>query len=315
VRPASSLIVFTTLTGAGYGLLFWLGLGAGLGVLHGGRGFAAASLGLPAVAITSGLVSSLLHLGRPERAWRALSQWRSSWLSREGVAALATYVPVLLFAFGWAANGLTVGLWQDCALVAAACAAATVACTAQIYRTLRPVAQWNTGWVPVNFLALAAMTGALWLAALAAIFDVDVVRTLQLAIATTAAAAAAKLLYWRHIDRRPGESTTESATGLGALGQVRLFEAPHTSENYLLKEMGFAIARKHRDRLRRVAFQLAFLLPLLLLLLALAQAGSIRVAVALCAAPVATAGVLIERWLFFAEAKHTVTLFYGAARA
>jgi DMSO reductase anchor subunit len=312
VRPASSLIVFTTLTGAGYGLLFWLGLGAGAGFLGGNRWFAGTLLGLALVAVAAGLLSSLHHLGRPERAWRALSQWRSSWLSREGVMALITFVPALAFAYGWILGD---GVWVVAALCTSGCAAATVLCTAQIYRSLRPVASWNTGFVPANFLALAAMTGSVWLAALSALFRVNDLRACQLAIAATVAAAALKILYWRHIDANPGMSTPETATGLGALGRVRLFEAPHTSENYLLKEMGFAVARKHRARLRRIAFQLAFVVPLLLLLLALAYGGAVRTALALAAAPVATAGVLIERWLFFAEAKHTVTLFYGAARA
>jgi DMSO reductase anchor subunit len=312
VRPASSLIVFTTLTGAGYGLLFWLGLGAGSGLVMGGRWFGATTLGLALIAVSAGLMSSLLHLGRPERAWRALSQWRSSWLSREGVMAIVTFVPTLAFAFGWILGG---GVRVAAAFCTAACAAATVVCTAQIYRSLRPVAQWNTGFVPANFLALAAMTGSLWLAAFGALYHVADVRLCQVAIAATVAAAALKLLYWRHIDGKPGASTPETATGLGALGQVRLFEAPHTSQNYLLKEMGFALARKHRERLRRIAFQLAFVVPFLLLLLALVYGGAVRVALALAAAPIGTAGVLVERWLFFAEAKHTVTLFYGAARA
>jgi sulfite dehydrogenase (quinone) subunit SoeC len=257
-------------------------------------------------------LSSLHHLGRPERAWRALSQWRSSWLSREGMMALITFVPALAFAYGWILGD---GVWVVAALCTSGCAAVTVLCTAQIYRSLRPVASWNTGFVPANFLALAAMTGSVWLAALSALFRVNDLRACQLAIAAIIAAATLKILYWRHIDANPGVSTPETATGLGALGRVQLFEAPHTSENYLLKEMGFAVARKHRERLRRIAFQLAFAVPVLLFLLALVYGGAVRTALALAAAPVATAGVLIERWLFFAEAKHTVTLFYGAARA
>ena len=35
------------------------------------------ALALALLLITAGLLSSLKHLGRPERAWRALSQWRS----------------------------------------------------------------------------------------------------------------------------------------------------------------------------------------------------------------------------------------------
>jgi sulfite dehydrogenase (quinone) subunit SoeC len=315
VHPSPSLIVFTTLTGAGYGLLFWLGLGAASGILPPDRAFAATSLALALVAVTGGLVSSVFHLGRPERAWRAFSQWRSSWLSREGVASVATFAPALLFAWGWVVRGSAHGVWGACAVLASAGGAATVVCTAHIYRSLTPIAHWNNGWVPANFLALAAMTGAAWLAVLCAAFDVAFPAATLVAIAATLCAAPLKLLYWRHVDRRPGASTAESATGLGALGRVRAFEAPHTEANYLLKEMGFAVARKHAAKLRRIGFQLAFVIPPLLLLIALAEGGWPRVAASFLAAPIATAGVLIERWLFFAEAKHTVTLYYGAARA
>jgi DMSO reductase anchor subunit len=315
VQPSPSLIVFTTLTGAGYGLLFWLGLGAASGILPPDRAFAALSLAVALVAVTTGLVSSVFHLGRPERAWRAFSQWRSSWLSREGVVSVATYAPALLFAWGWVVRGSAHGVWGACAILATAGAVATIVCTANIYASLTPVASWHTGWVPVNFLALAAMTGAMWLGALCAAFDVAFPAAALLAVAATLCAAPLKLCYWRHVDRRPGESTAESATGLGSLGRVRAFEAPHTEANYLLKEMGFAVARKHAVKLRRIAFQLAFVIPPLLLLIALAEGGWPRVAASFLAAPVATIGVLIERWLFFAEAKHTVTLYYGAARA
>ena len=209
----------------------------------------------------------------------------------------------------------TSGLWIAPALATAAMAVVTVTCTAYIYRSLTPIAYWSNGWVPVNFLGLAGMTGATWLAALLAAGGYDPTAALWLTVATILIAAPLKLLYWRHIDRQPTRATAESATGLGAFGEVRLFEAPHTLENYLLKEMGFAIARKHRDRLRRIAPLLAFAIPLLLALMALAGDGWRQVAAAVLTAPIATLGVLVERWLFFAEAKHTVTLYYGAARA
>ena len=88
MNPAPSIIFFTVASGAGYGLLFWMGLLRPLGLVPGSVGFAVAAIGLSLVLIMLGLLSSTAHLGRPERAWRALSQWRSSWLSREGVAAV-----------------------------------------------------------------------------------------------------------------------------------------------------------------------------------------------------------------------------------
>src|SRR4029079_18734160 len=77
-----------------------------------------------------------------------------------------------------------------------------------------------------------------------------------------AAAIAIKLAYWHFIDSASNAVTAESATGLGAFGKVRMLTAPHTEENYLMKEMGFRIARKHAQKLRRIALFAGFVLPL-----------------------------------------------------
>ena len=98
MHPAYSVILFTTASGAGYGLLVWLALGGMLGLVPAERWLGIVGFGLAFALITAGLLSSTAHLGRPERAWRAFSQWRSSWLSREGVMAVATYVPAGLLA-------------------------------------------------------------------------------------------------------------------------------------------------------------------------------------------------------------------------
>jgi sulfite dehydrogenase (quinone) subunit SoeC len=312
VHPSFSVIFFTASSGAGYGLLALLGVLAPLGVVPQDALFAIVALGLALGAITAGLVSSTFHLGHPERAMRAFSQWRSSWLSREGVASVATYVPAGLFAIAWVFFGAVSGILG---ILAALGAVATVICTAMIYRSLKPIQRWHNSWVMPNYLALALMTGALWLAWLLRLFGAGIASVDWLAILAIVLAAALKLGYWRFIDTTSSASTAESATGLGALGKVRLFEAPHTSENYLLKEMGFQIARKHAAKLRRIAFLLAFALPFLLSLVPLLAGGWPATLAALIAAPLATLGVLVERWLFFAEAKHAVTLYYGTARA
>ena len=315
MHPAFSVIFFTTASGAGYGLLAWLGILAGLGYLPGERGFGLTALLLALGAATLGLLSSTFHLGHPERAWRAFSQWRSSWLSREGVAAVATYVPALAFALGWIGFGSTTGVWAIFGYASAAAAIVTIGCTAFIYQSLKPIQRWSNGWVLPNYLALAAMTGALWLLALCLAFGAGNSVVLIGAVAATAIAAMLKLAYWRYIDTSASRSTAGSATGLGALGRVRLFEAPHTSDNYLMKEMGYRVARKHAAKLRLIALAGGFALPFALALGTLVLTTVPAAIAAGAGAVLATAGVLIERWLFFAEAKHTVTLYYGAERA
>src|ERR1700746_2338146 len=101
MHPAFSVILFTTTSGAGYGLLVLLGVFAGTGLLPENPWFGFASLALALGMATAGLLASTFHLGPPERAWRAFSQWRSSWLSREGVAAVATFLPAGLFGIAW----------------------------------------------------------------------------------------------------------------------------------------------------------------------------------------------------------------------
>ena len=74
------------------------------------------------------------------------------------------------------------------------------------------------------------------------------------------------------------------------------------------------IGRKHAARLRNISRITGFLVPLALTLLTLFAAGWPGAVAALIAALSASLGVVVERWLFFAEAKHTVTLYYGARR-
>ncbi len=306
MKPAASVILFTTASGAGYGLLFWLGLLAPAGMLPASAWFGIVAAALALALVTFGLLSSTFHLGHPERAWRAVSQWRSSWLSREGVAALASYPPAGLFALCWLAFGPARPATAAFGALTALMAMATVFCTGQIYASLRTIRQWNDPRVVPLYLLLALFSGAVLAAALGGLWGAGRVAA-GFALASGVAAALLKLSYWRAIDRAVPASTIESATGLGRWGRVRPLDPPHTEENYLLREMGFRIARKHADRLRRLAIGLAFFAPLALLASGLALDLALPAVLAVFAAG---AGLLIERWLFFAEATHTVTLFY-----
>ena len=178
-----------------------------------------------------------------------------------------------------------------------------------IYATLKPIHQWHNRWVVPNYLLLGLMGGLLLLDLIVRFWalpvGVPLVTLVVIALAWTL-----KERYWRFIDASAAPSTIASATGLGRRGKVRMLEPPNTEENYLLKEMGFHIARKHRLRLRLIARLAAFVVPLLATLLTLfTPHGALAAAVAVLSAAL---GLVIERWLFFAEAKHTVMLYYGA---
>lgn len=308
MHPAYSVIFFTSASGGGYGLLVWLGLLGATGQLPHDRWLGFTGFAWALLMVTAGLLSSTVHLGHPERAWRAFSQWRSSWLSREGVMSVATYIPAGITAIGWVFLERILP-WSG--LLMALLAVLTICCTAMIYASLKTIRRWRHPLTLPGYLAIGLSSGALWLACLAPAFGAGQ-GALWLAIFSLAVAGLLKLVYWYSIDHaRPG-SATASATGLGAPGKVHLFAAPHTAENYLQREMGFQIARKHAVKLRRIALLLGFLLPVLLCLLA-ALLPAFLAFLALMLAVIANgAGVLTERWLFFAEARHAVTLYYGA---
>lgn len=313
MHPAYSIIFFTTASGAGYGILALLGVLAAAGVILPDRWLGVTGFLLGLGLVTFGLLSSTFHLGHPERAWRALSQWRSSWLSREGVLAIATYVPVVLFAFGWVVLSRTDGIWALFGLLGAVGAVATVYCTAMIYRSLAAIPQWHQPLVPLVYLVLGLASGAVWLNALLGLFATPVPSVAVFAAAAAFVAWRVKRSYWQRIDAAPKDSTAESATGLGRFGAVSLLEPPHTEANYLQQEMGYRIARKHAERLRLIAGWGGFLLPVPLIAMQMLALGSWPgTLAALLAALLFSVGTVVERWLFFAEAQHKVMLYYGA---
>ena len=314
MHPAKSVIFFTTASGAGYGMMIWLAVLAALGLLPREPTFGLVSFGLALVLVTAGLLSSTLHLGRPERAWRALSQWRSSWLSREGVAALTAFVPLGLFALTWTFALAEPDLSAAIGLMGAAMSVVVLYCTAMIYASLRPIPAWHNGWTVAGYLVLGPMSGAVLLAFLLSSFGQEEPAAILalIAIGVLFAGGMVKLLYWRHIQAAAPVSTAATATGLGHLGKVEMTGSPHDEDNYLLREMGFRIARKHAAKLRSIAIVLGFLVPIVALLLTIAMFGPL-IDTLLRALAVAAMGVGLttERWLFFAEAKHAVTLYYG----
>jgi DMSO reductase anchor subunit len=312
MHPAFSVIFFTCASGAGYGLLAALGILAALGHLPADRWLALSSLGVALALIVAGLLSSTFHLGRPERAWRALSQWRSSWLSREAIASLLTFIPASLFGLGWVVFERTDGIVAVSGLAMTACAVATVITTGMIYASLKPIAQWHSPFTLPAYLILSAMTGLVLLNAILALRDLPDPAVADTALTAIAAGWLWKIAAWRYNDQLGAPVTLNSATGLAG-GELRSIEWPHTEENYVLKEMGYRIARKHAARLRMLAQLCAFAVPLAAIVISALTGGNIAKLAAVSAALVQAPGILAERWLFFAEARHTVTLYYGVA--
>jgi DMSO reductase anchor subunit len=310
MHPAFSVIFFTVVSGMGYGFAFLLGFGLADPATLAGKVAHVTALAM----IAAGLISSTFHLGNPQRAWRAFSQWRTSWLSREGVMAVATFVPLTLnaaLAVFFDTQSLALGL------AGAVGAVSTVYCTAMIYASLRTVDAWHTPLTPACYLAFALSGGVLW----ALFFKLlsgggkplllGLVGLLALGLAWLA-----KSRWRKRMSALVSASTPETATGLGHLGTVNLLERPHATENYLTREMGFRVARKHAGKLSRMSGIFAFAMPSVCLLLSfpgLAIAGPQPWFAVLAGLAIVlhVAGVFIGRWLFFAEARHAVMNFYG----
>lgn len=288
MHPAPSVILFSTLSGLGFGLLFWLGLG--MPDVTGWVAFV--FLVIAYLLAVGGLLASTFHLGHPERALRAFTQWRSSWLSREGLAAVAALLVMALFGAGLVFLGVG---WTLVGLVGAALSLGTVFTTSMIYGQLGTVPRWHTPLTPVMFLSISLAGGAL------------LAGQMQWATGLLVLAGLVQVGYWVQGDRALAGSGTDlaTATGLGSIGAVRAFEPPHTGSNYLLREMVYVVGRRHSVKLRAIALVLMVAVPVALLALPFNHYFAALTVVS------HLGGVAVSRWLFFAEAEHVVGLYYG----
>jgi DMSO reductase anchor subunit len=298
MKPALSVVFFTVSSGAGLGLLALLALAR---LAHAATPTPAWwQAGLVAMAlITAGLLSSTLHLANPRNAWRAFARMRTSWLSREGVLAVLLY-PV--------AGAYALALWQGPRALQVVLGVAVIGlslgvlyCTAMIYACLKTIPRWNTWHTRLAYPLFGLMSGALLLSALVPVAAAPVAA--RIGVALLALGAALKLAYYlKFADGKASGPSAESALNL-SVGRVRVLDVGHAHGPVLTDEFGFRLARERATLLKLAVFVLAFVLPFVLMGLspALAPAASV-----LC-----LAGLLVERWLFFAEARHVVRLYHG----
>ena len=288
MHPSPSVIIFTALSGLGFGLLVFLGLK--MPDVTGVLAFIFFVIGF-GLAV-GGLISSTFHLGRPERSLKAFKQWRSSWLSREAIAAVLTLSVMSVYAIGRIFFEYDIRILG---VVGAILSVVTVFTTSMIYAQLKSIPRWNTKLTPAYFLSLSLAGGAL------------LAGQITFCLLLLLISGIIQLLVWIKGDRALALSgtTIESGTGLGAIGRVRAFEPPHTGTNYLLKEFVHIVGRKHSAKLRIIALILMIGTPILLLSLSFSHF--------LAALSVIShiSGLFISRWLFFAEAEHVVGLYYG----
>jgi DMSO reductase anchor subunit len=313
MHPAFSVVFLTTLIGTGQGLLlalfvaefgaryrWWLAAPADSGFFALGAAIAVVLTGL-------GLVASVFHLGRPERGWRAAARWRTSWLSREVIVLPAFMAATVLYGaahwLGDAPDLATLALGTLAALLALA----LYLCTAMIYACLKFLQEWATPLTVVNYLLLGASSGFTFAAGYAALrapalLDFFVAWAL---ILTAAAFATRSASLVRNARLKP-KSTLQSAIGV-------------KHPRIVQKSMGFMggsfntrefFHGRTRALLRAVKWAflvLVFPLPALLLATGFTLPSA---ALLVTAFLVQYAGLLAERWYFFAQANHPQNLYY-----
>jgi DMSO reductase anchor subunit len=294
MHPAPSVILFSVLSGAGFGLLAFLGINP-----DPPTGWIAFTFFFIGYALAlGGLFAAFFHLANKKNAVHSWTQWRTSWLSREAISAVAAlsitglYAALLIF---FSTHVAVLGY------LGAALSLLTVFTTSMIYTQLRSIPRWNqTIATPALFLSYALAGGAL-------LSGQERNGAILMLIA-----GAITLWHWWAGDKRFGEVGSTLATATQLSGAKQLFEPPHTGENYLTHEMVFQIARKHAQKLRVIAVLCVALIPAVLLLAPLDLGFAAKHILAGLAVLIHLGGALTQRWLFFAEAEHVVGLYYGA---
>jgi sulfite dehydrogenase (quinone) subunit SoeC len=295
MHPALSVIIFTTFSGMGYGLFIWLCGSLLMGDKIDDQSIIMATT-LSTILVSIGLIASTLHLGHPERAWRAFSQWRTSWLSREGIMAILTFGPMV---FIGGVTYLELGfenLIAPMAVLGILGSIVTIFTTSMIYASLKAIPAWHNVWVKIGYQVYALSSGGVAYIMVAGWLHYMMVTAILVA------ALVVKIITWIYIDKHRGQYKREDALGLPDFGKAKPFEPAHSQKNYLQREMGYNLSPKKRALMRWLALGCGFVIPAILLY--------IGFPVALFIALICLGGMMAERWLFFAEAEHVVRLYY-----
>ncbi|MEY3642991.1 MAG: hypothetical protein RLZZ149_919 [Pseudomonadota bacterium] len=313
MHPSFSLILFTSMAGMAQGAI------VSLAVLNSGSDQLPSELlnvylfPLILALLFGGLLASTFHLGHPERAWRAIMMWRTSWLSRE-VLVLPAFIALtaLAYYFSWQAS-VPNWLW----LLLSIAALALWVCTAMIYQCIRFIQEWAHPATMVNFIALGMSSGWFLLMVLLTLWSI--LHPNQAVVTSSNIAGVAgftgflillslslKLWIWKRNRGLKPKSNLQSATGIktGFVRQISMgmMGGSFNTREFFHQQSSFFVAN-----VRKIAFFGTYLLPVLLLTIVVSN-GTLSVLV--LAFIVHCIGLMAERWLFFAEANHPQNLYY-----
>ena len=289
MHPAPSIILFTVLSGFGFGLTSIVGLLQFLNQISLVDIIIFSSMGL--FFSTIGLISSFFHLANKKNAIKSMSQWQTSWLSREAISSIFC-LSIVVGNIGWIfVQNMYI---SEVGIILFLLSLITVFTTSMIYAQLKTVPSWNNMLTPTLFIFAALAGGSILITDHASLVLLLIFAVLQ-------------VLFWYIADRSfiDIETTVGTALGFSKNEDIRAFDAAHTNRNYLLNEMVYKVARKHAVKIRYISFFAAFVLPMSLILI---FPGNFSVSVLIIASHLV--GIYFSRWLFFAEAKHSVSFYY-----
>ena len=321
MNPAFSVIFLTTLIGVGQGLLLALFTQQSYALFdllpHQDARFYGWGALLALLFTVAGLIASFFHLGRPERAWRSAAQWRTSWLSREvivlpafmgilflyGASHLAGFDPVLIKL----PSGLDIHATIILGGLATILAFALFVSTGMVYACMRFLQEWHSPLTVINFILLGSASGftlTAFYAALAAPTQAGFFAGWALVITLLGLFGRVASL-WRNARLRP-KSTLQTAIGIKHPRIVQTAQGA-MGGSFNTREFFHGKSGALLNRIKVSFLLLAFVLPALLLAFNLPYSSTMLLGVAFV---VQFAGLLAERWYFFAEARHPQNLYY-----
>jgi len=307
MNPAFSVITFTLVAGAAQGLVVALAM-TGLFGVSASAGFLSRTLMIAVAMLVIGLGASFAHLGRPERAWRAATMWRTSWLSREVIVLPAFIAVVSVWCLSLRSNpesGLAVLLLPALAIVVSAF---LWYCTAMIYACLRFIEEWAHPLTVANFILVGMSSGLVLCCALASNANELVLAAVvaPAALFTTLVAWMSRVVAMRRNFAIRHRSTLQTAIGVHAplLKQTSMGMSAGSFNTREFFHHASAAAVRH---VRWAGQALGFGVPAALLAWGWISGAAVAWPLAVV---VQATGLMADRWLFFAEAKHPQNLYY-----
>jgi len=313
MHPAFSVIFFTVVSGAGYALISLLSLFNFLnfGMLIDKNTFFIIAI-TSAVLFTMGLISSTFHLANPKNAWRAFMRFKTSWLAREGLLAILFY-PILALYLYFIYIDMQINnfmLMQYYSFLIFTISTVIIYCTGMIYACLKTIPQWNTIWTPINYITIGFALAAMIFFFILNLNGYDTTSYENYTLSIIAFSLATKLTYY-FVIRLPKYNIADATNAAVKLKStnVRLLDVGHTGGTFLTDEFGYKVAERKLFRIKILSIFSGFIIPFFLIYMY----SFIYENIALCSLAIFLSfiGMISERWLFFAQAKHVVNLYHG----